>query len=345
MSACRTSCSSVTACDCASCSSRSWAKPSRSIVTLATADSLARRRSFRPDATASTPVFGARQVEEHAGLRADGPGVVGPLDDDSVPGPGNAGFPRCRLDRQPACLHVAGVPYPVRIVPAGPAPSRLDRYAAERRRIASHDLHATQVEGPDLVGMPQESHRAFLSEREWDGLEGSGPVCGHQWVTCPDVIAEGCGCAEIGRVATGASFRGGETYLGRNGTRVELSPPDLDPMTTSIPRPVTTTDVLEPAALTDGCTPTAAALGVSVVIPTKDEARNIGWVLAKLPEIADEVILVDSSSDNTVAVARAVRPDIVVLHEPTPGKGAALRTGFAAATRDVVVMIDADGSM
>lgn len=85
---------------------------------------------------------------------------------------------------------------------------------------------------------------------------------------------------------------------------------------------------------------------VSVVVPARNEQRNIGWVLRRLPAIVDEVILVDGhSTDRTVAVARAARPDIVVITENARGKGAALRAGFAAATCDIIVMIDADGSM
>ena len=84
---------------------------------------------------------------------------------------------------------------------------------------------------------------------------------------------------------------------------------------------------------------------VSLVIPTKNEARNVAWVLDRLPALVDEVILVDSSSDDTVAVAQAVRPDIRVVREARPGKGAALRAGFAHAHGEYIVMIDADGSM
>jgi glycosyltransferase involved in cell wall biosynthesis len=85
---------------------------------------------------------------------------------------------------------------------------------------------------------------------------------------------------------------------------------------------------------------------VTVVIPAKDEARNVAWVLRRLPAWVDEVILVDGHSvDDTVAVARAIRPDIVVATERGPGKGAALRTGLDVARGDVIVTIDADGSM
>jgi glycosyltransferase involved in cell wall biosynthesis len=85
---------------------------------------------------------------------------------------------------------------------------------------------------------------------------------------------------------------------------------------------------------------------VSVVIPTLNEDRNVAWVLERLPEMVDEVILVDGrSTDRTVEIARAVRRDIQVVLETEPGKGAALRAGFAAARGDYIVMIDADGSM
>lgn len=94
--------------------------------------------------------------------------------------------------------------------------------------------------------------------------------------------------------------------------------------------------------------PTAAPDGasISVVIPTLNEAQNIPWVLRRMPLYVDEVVIVDGrSTDNTVGVAQALRKDIVVVNELRKGKGVALRSGFAAASGDIIVMLDADGSM
>jgi glycosyltransferase involved in cell wall biosynthesis len=84
---------------------------------------------------------------------------------------------------------------------------------------------------------------------------------------------------------------------------------------------------------------------VSVVIPAKNEAQNLPHVFAGLPQDLHEVILVDGdSTDDTVRVARSLRPDIIVIGQTRKGKGNALACGFAAATGDFIVMLDADGS-
>lgn len=84
---------------------------------------------------------------------------------------------------------------------------------------------------------------------------------------------------------------------------------------------------------------------VSVVIPTLNEEKNLPGVLARLPRDLHELIVVDGrSSDGTVGVARFLWPQARVLQQPGQGKGDALAFGFAAATGDIVVTIDADGS-
>jgi glycosyltransferase involved in cell wall biosynthesis len=84
---------------------------------------------------------------------------------------------------------------------------------------------------------------------------------------------------------------------------------------------------------------------VSVVIPAKNEARNLPQVFAGLADDLHEVILVDGdSTDDTVAVARRLRPGITVIGQTRKGKGNALACGFAAATGEFIVMLDADGS-
>jgi len=90
---------------------------------------------------------------------------------------------------------------------------------------------------------------------------------------------------------------------------------------------------------------TSPAPRVSVVIPTLNEARNLPYVFDRLPADLFEVVLVDgASTDGTVEVARALRPDVRVVRQTRRGKGNALACGFAACRGDIIVMIDADGS-
>ena len=85
---------------------------------------------------------------------------------------------------------------------------------------------------------------------------------------------------------------------------------------------------------------------VSVIVPAMNEARNLPYVLPLIPRWVHEVILVDGgSTDGTPEVARA----LLARHphrRPAAARARAPRcsAGFAAATGDIIVMLDADGS-
>jgi glycosyltransferase involved in cell wall biosynthesis len=84
---------------------------------------------------------------------------------------------------------------------------------------------------------------------------------------------------------------------------------------------------------------------VSVVIAALNEAENLPYVFSRLPEGLHEIILVDGHSvDDTVAVARRLRPDVRILTQSGRGKGRAMAEGFNACTGEIIVALDADGS-
>ncbi|HXA14694.1 MAG TPA: glycosyltransferase [Opitutaceae bacterium] len=99
--------------------------------------------------------------------------------------------------------------------------------------------------------------------------------------------------------------------------------------------------------------PGARALTVSVVIPARNEAGNIQAAVERTPDLGagTELIFVEGhSSDNTwdeiqrVAAAFPQR-SIKILQQSGKGKGNAVREGFAVATGDILMILDADLTM
>ena len=85
---------------------------------------------------------------------------------------------------------------------------------------------------------------------------------------------------------------------------------------------------------------------VTVIIPTLNEVESLPRVLPKIPPGISEILIVDGhSQDNTVKVAKQMCPQARIIYQQGKGKGDALRTGFEHATGEIIITLDADGSM
>lgn len=89
---------------------------------------------------------------------------------------------------------------------------------------------------------------------------------------------------------------------------------------------------------------------LSIIIPAYNEEKTIGEVLGALvrevPDAHEIIVVDDGSIDNTYQVVESFCgkiPQLRLIRQPlNQGKTAALRTGFAASTGDVVIVQDAD---
>jgi dolichol-phosphate mannosyltransferase len=95
------------------------------------------------------------------------------------------------------------------------------------------------------------------------------------------------------------------------------------------------------------------AVALSVVVPVKDEAENVGPLAREIAaalagEASAEIIFVDDgSSDGTGAVLTALKSEIpalrVIQHGQNLGQSRGIRTGVRAARADIIVTLDGDG--
>ena len=79
-----------------------------------------------------------------------------------------------------------------------------------------------------------------------------------------------------------------------------------------------------------------------LVLPCRDEAAALGALLPRVPDLFSVIVVDNGSSDGTPEVARSLGARVVT--EPVPGYGAAVHAGLLAAERDLVAVMDGDGS-
>lgn len=97
----------------------------------------------------------------------------------------------------------------------------------------------------------------------------------------------------------------------------------------------------------------AMAVSLSVVVPVKDEAENVGPLAREIAsaikgEPDSEIIFIDDgSSDGTADALLALKGEIpslrVIRHGANVGQSRAIRTGVRAARSEIVVTLDGDG--
>jgi glycosyltransferase involved in cell wall biosynthesis len=84
-------------------------------------------------------------------------------------------------------------------------------------------------------------------------------------------------------------------------------------------------------------------LSLTAVIPCYNEENGVREVIGRMPACIDEIVVVDNNcTDRTAEVAASLGARVVF--EKTPGYGAAYKAGMAAATKDIIITMDGDGT-
>jgi glycosyltransferase involved in cell wall biosynthesis len=82
---------------------------------------------------------------------------------------------------------------------------------------------------------------------------------------------------------------------------------------------------------------------IDVIIPAKDEALNLPWLLGRMPDGYRPIVVDNNSTDGTGEVAAS--HGALVVTEKVPGFGSACYAGLLAASNPYVCFLDSDGSL
>lgn len=82
---------------------------------------------------------------------------------------------------------------------------------------------------------------------------------------------------------------------------------------------------------------------IDVILPCLNEAAALPWILGRMPDGYRPLVVDNGSTDGSAEVARSL--GATVISEPARGFGAAAHAGLLAATSDVVLFCDCDGSL
>jgi len=139
--------------------------------------------------------------------------------------------------------------------------------------------------------------------------------------------------------------------------REALMPAPLGPLSTLMNRYAVNFWPFSKVALTSflvarpfGTPPLKPEASVSVIVPARNESGNIEAIIERTPQMGSktEVIFVEGNStdDTHLVIQRALtspgREHVSLLRQPGVGKGDAVRHGFAHATGDILMILDAD---
>jgi glycosyltransferase involved in cell wall biosynthesis len=102
--------------------------------------------------------------------------------------------------------------------------------------------------------------------------------------------------------------------------------------------------------LTGGAAANPPVSGLTVVIPARDEERGLAATLAALRAVEPhlgrplEIVVVDDGSRDATARVAAEAGARICSHPESAGYGRALKTGIAAASHELIAIMDADGT-